>query len=45
MSKNGKKNGYVKYNSPSGDSCEGEWKNDQQHGKGIFKHKMSTYEG
>lgn len=43
--KYGKKNGQIKWTSPSGDQCEGEWKDDKQNGKGTFKHKLSNYKG
>lgn len=39
------KNGTGIWKSPKGDYYEGQWKNNRQNGKGIHKHKMSTFIG
>ena len=39
------KSGQGVWRSPKGDSYEGEWFLNRQHGQGVFKHKVSTYKG
>lgn len=39
------KSGFGRWTSPKGDSYEGQWLLNRQHGEGTFKHKISLYTG
>jgi hypothetical protein len=39
------KNGFGIWKSLKGDSYEGNWYQNRQHGEGVFKHRISTYKG